>query len=144
MEKHKKVWSDSFARELDQLAQGTKDIKGTDTMFFIKKEATPKGCIVTYGRIVVNHHHQKEDPYRTRLTVGGDRIEHPWEKSCPTAGLTTSKLLFNSVLSTDDARFFCIDIWHFYLCTPLDRFEYMRLNMVIIPDRIKTQKETQY
>ena len=37
MENHKKVWSDSFARELDQLAQGTKDINGTDTIFSLKK-----------------------------------------------------------------------------------------------------------
>lgn len=64
-------------------------------------------------------------------------IEYPLDKSTPTAGLTTPKLLFNYVLSTYDAKFFCIDILHFYLCSPLERSEYMRLNMDIIPDRIK-------
>jgi hypothetical protein len=37
---------------------------------------------------------------RTRLTVGGDQIEYPGDKSTRTAGLTTEKILINSVIST--------------------------------------------
>ena len=99
----------------------------------------PKDRKVTYGRICVNYRPQKADPYRTRLTVGGDRIDYPWDKSCPTAGLQTSKILFNSVVSTKNAKFFGIDIAHFYLCTPLDRYEYMQLPIGIIPDEIIDQ-----
>ena len=36
-----------------------------------------------------------------------------------TADLTTSKILWNSVLSTQDAKYMCIDIKKFYLGTPL-------------------------
>lgn len=136
MDKYKEVWSASFARELYQLAQGNETIKGTDTIFFIPRSKVPPGRKVTYGRIVVDYRPQKDDPNRTRLTVGGDRLEYPWNKSTPTAGLTTSKLLFNSILSTAGAKFLGIDIRHFYLCTPLDRYEYMRLPLNIIPEEV--------
>jgi hypothetical protein len=42
----------------------------------------------------------KEEKERTILTVGGDQIEHPGDKSTRTAGLTTAKILINSVIST--------------------------------------------
>ena len=80
IEKHKKVWSDSFAKELHQLAQGNEKIKGTNTIYFIKSSTVPKDRTVMYGRICVNYRPKKEDPYRTRLTVGGDRLDYPWEK----------------------------------------------------------------
>ena len=92
---HKGVWTSSFARELLQLAQGNETIMGTETIGFIQRAQIPKGRKVTYGRIIVDYHPQKDDPYQTRLTVGGDRIDYPWDKSTPTAGLTTSKVLFN-------------------------------------------------
>jgi hypothetical protein len=40
----------------------------------------------------------KEEKGRTRLTVGGDQIEYPGDKSTRTAGLTTAKILINSVI----------------------------------------------
>ena len=54
----------------------------------------------------------------------------------PTDGLTTSKLLFNSVISTPLEKFLRIDIKYFYLCTPLNRYKYMHLPLTIIPDKI--------
>jgi hypothetical protein len=52
-----------------------------------------------------------------RLTVGGDQIEYPGNKSTRTAGLTTSKMLFNSTISTPGSKFLVIDIKNFYLNT---------------------------
>jgi hypothetical protein len=75
----------------------------------------------------------KEDKERTRLTVGGDQIEYPADKSTGTAGLTTAKNLINSVISTPNAKFLVIDINNFYLNTPLGRFEYMVINLVSLP-----------
>eukprot|EP00957_Ditylum_brightwellii_P027738 2096812-Ditylum_brightwellii.AAC.1 len=43
---HKKycnVWIKAFTKELDQLAQGKCGCKGTNTVFFIKKDEMPKG-----------------------------------------------------------------------------------------------------
>jgi len=42
-------------------------------------------------------------------------------------------MLWNSVISTDDARYLCLDIKKFYLGTPMDRFEYMKMPISIFP-----------
>jgi hypothetical protein len=146
--KYEKTWIQAFIKELDQLAQGKCGVKGTNTIFFIHKSKVPKGRKVTYGRIVVDYRPHKADPNRARLTVGGDRIEYPYDVSTPTADLITSKLLFNSVISTEGSRFLTADIKNFYLNTPMERFEYMRLRYDILPkeiiekyeiDKIKTE-----
>jgi hypothetical protein len=73
---------------------------------------------VTYGSFVVDIKDHKEEKERTRLTVGGDQIEYPGDKSTHTAGLTTATILINSVISTLGANFFVIDIKKIYLNTP--------------------------
>jgi hypothetical protein len=75
----------------------------------------------------------KEEKERTRLIVGGDQIEYPGDKSTRTAGFTTAKILINSVISTQGAKFLVIDINIFYLNTPLGRFEYMVINLASLP-----------
>jgi hypothetical protein len=67
---------------------------------------------------VVDIKDHKEEKDRTRLTVGGNQIEYPGDKSTRTTGLTTSKILINSVISTLGAKFLVIDIKNFYLNTP--------------------------
>ena len=79
------MWIKSFANELGRLAQGIRDVKGTNTIYFIPCNAVPPECTVTYGCIVVNYQPQKQEPNCTRLTVGGNRIEYPWEVVTPTA-----------------------------------------------------------
>ena len=56
-----------------------------------------------------------------------------WVSLTRTADLTTSKILWNSVISTPGARFAAADIKNFYLNTPLDRYEYMRMPLKLIP-----------
>ena len=43
---------------------------------FINKNSMPsdRWKDVTYGKIIVNYRPEKEDPYRVRLRVGGDRL----------------------------------------------------------------------
>jgi hypothetical protein len=77
---------------------------------------------------VVDIKNHKEEKERTRLTVRGDQIECPGDKSTRAAGLTKAKILINSVISTQGAKFLVIDINNFYLNTPLGRFEYMVIN----------------
>jgi hypothetical protein len=113
------IWTHSFANELGWLFQGICKHKGTDTCFFIKILNVPKGRTYTYGHIVCNYHPQKDEPHRTWLTVGGDCIDYPWNKSTPTANLTTAKLFFNSTISTPGALFYGIDLANFYLNTPM-------------------------
>ncbi len=76
-----------------------------------------------------------EDPNRTRLVAGGDRVHYLFDASTPTADLLTIKLLINNVISTPGARFFMMDIKNFYLCTLMTRYEYMRLKLSTFPVR---------
>ena len=41
--------------------------------------------------------------------------------------------MWNSVISTQNARNMCADVKNFYLCTPLERYEYMRMPINLIP-----------
>jgi hypothetical protein len=45
--------------------------------------------------------------------MGGDCIDYPWDKSTPTANLTTAKLIFNSTISTHGTSFYGIDLANF-------------------------------
>ena len=80
-----------------------------------------------HSRIVVDYCPQKQEPHCTWLTVGGNIINYLWEVATPTADISMAKLLFNSPISTPGAKLFGVDIKNFYLNTPLDHFEYMRL-----------------
>jgi hypothetical protein len=124
--KYKMQWMRSRANEVNRLYN-------TNTIHFIRWSNIPKGRKVTYGSFVVDIKDHKEEKERTRLTVGGDQIEYPGDKSTRTAGLTTAKILINSVISTQDAKFLVIDINNFYLNTPLGRFEYMVINLASLP-----------
>ena len=62
-----------------------------------------------------------------------------YSSSMKTADLTTTKLLWNSVLSTPGARYMCLDIKNFYLCAPLDRYEYMKMPLDTFPAHIVEQ-----
>jgi hypothetical protein len=42
----------------------------------------------------------------------------------------------NSIISTKGARCITLDIKDFYLCTPMTKFEYMRLKITDIPEEI--------
>ncbi|KAL7528763.1 hypothetical protein ACHAXR_002616 [Thalassiosira sp. AJA248-18] len=114
--------------ELGRLANGYEDTKGTNTFKFMSLDEIhniPGDRTVTYARIVVDYRPQKKDPNRVRITAGGNLIDYPGELTTRTADLTTSKILWNSTISTLGARYACADAKNFYLCTPLDRYEYM-------------------
>jgi hypothetical protein len=111
--KYKIKWMRSTANEINRLYN-------TNTLRFIRRSDIPKGRKVTYGSFVVDIKDQKDEKERTRLTVGRDQIEYPGDKSTRTAGLTTAKILINSVISTPSAKFIFIDIKKKYLNTPLE------------------------
>jgi hypothetical protein len=124
--RYKIKWMRSTANKINRLYN-------TNTIRFICRSNIPKGRKVTYGSFVVDIKEHREEKERTRLTIGGDQIEYPGDKSTRTAGLTTAKNLINSVISTLGAKFLVIDINNFYLNTPLGRFEYMVINLSSLP-----------
>ena len=76
---------------------------------------------ITHGWIVCVYRSEKKDPYRTRITMGGNLVNYPDDCGTPTADLLTVKLMFNSIISTPNAKFMTINIKDFYLMTPMDR-----------------------
>ena len=100
--------------------------EGTDTIRFIKVGDIPGGRKATYLRICSTDRPQKKKMRRVRFTVGGDRVEYPGKVSTKTASIATAKMLCNSIVSTPGAKFMTMDTKDFHLCTPMDRYEYMR------------------
>ena len=94
---------------------------------------------MTYGHLVSDIRLNKEETRRVRLTVGGDKLKYPHDVSTSTTDLTTVKCLINSVLSTENSKVLCADIKDFYLNTTMKRYEYMKLRLEIIPDKIIQQ-----
>jgi hypothetical protein len=135
--KTRDTWLRAAANEFGRLMTGLKrGINGTQTMRFIYKHQVPKGRKVTYARFCCDFRPQKDEPNRCRITVGGDRLDYPGEVATKTADMTTIKCLLNSVLSRSKARFMTGDVKNFYLNTPMERPEYMRIPIHLIPDEI--------
>jgi hypothetical protein len=134
------IWNKAAVNDFGRLAQGVGNrIEGSNTIFFIPRQAVPKGKIVTYRRFVVDIRPNKSEVHRVRLTVGGNLIQYPGDVSTRSADLTTSKCLWNRTISTDGAKYMCIDVKNFYLGTPMDTFEYMRIPTKLIPHEIIEQ-----
>jgi hypothetical protein len=70
------------------------------------------------------------------LTVGGDRLDYSGDVATSTANITTFKILFNRILSTEDATMMMMDIKNYYIGTPLPRFEYMKMLLSRSPEEI--------
>jgi hypothetical protein len=68
--------------------------------------------------------------------MGGNLINYPSDCGTPTADLLTIKLMFNSIILTPNAKFMTIDIKDFYLMTLMDRFEYLRMKLELLPQDI--------
>ena len=140
---HKEIWGTSFGNKVERLTQGmlnrVSPEEATDTLFFIKESKVPhdRSKDVTYQRIVCNYRDHKVEKPMTSLTVGGDRINYPFDCGTPTAYLLKIKPLLNSVISTPGAKFMTLDIKHFYLNTPMPRCKYFRMKLLeLFPDDV--------
>jgi len=65
--------------------------------------------------------------------MGGNRIVYPGNVSTPTVEMMTVKMHLNSVISLKGARYCTIDIKDFYLNTPMERPELMRMKITDLP-----------
>ena len=137
--KYREIWMHSSANEFGRLAQGVGGrIQGTNTIFFIHKYQVPVDRLgdVTYAKFVVELKPNKAEVHRTRLTVGGDKVHYPGDVGTPTADLILVKVHVNSVISTPGAQYMTLDVKNFYLNTPMLRFEYVKIKIDDIPDKI--------
>ncbi len=132
------IWQTAFGKDFGGMVQGNNKTgqHGTNSIFVMTHAEIlfiPADHTITYARVVVNFCPQKLDLHRIWITAGGNLINYPGELTTKTADLTTSKLMWNSVLSTKGAKFMCLDIKNFYLTAPLNRFEYMKMPLSLFP-----------
>jgi hypothetical protein len=98
----------------------------------------PENTVVTYVNPVCTEKLNDDAEtlkLRTRVTIGGDRIDYPYDKSAVTANMEALKLLINAMIS-ENANWSTIDISDFYLGTPLPHPEYIRIQRALIPPHV--------
>jgi hypothetical protein len=113
----------SYANELGHLCQGigsgptpnSQQVAGTNTFCLIDYNNIPlhKRKEICHTMVVCKVCPKKDDPDRTRITIGGNRICYPGNVGTNTALLELVKLLLNSILSRKGACFSTIDIKKF-------------------------------
>jgi hypothetical protein len=134
------TWDRAAANEFGRLAQGVGGrIEGSNNIYFSPRSAVPPNKTVIYGRFVVDVRPNKEEIHRVRLTIGGNLIRYDRYVSTRYVDLTTSKCLWNRVISTPGAKYMCLDVKNVYLGTPMDQFEYLRIPIKLIPLEIIIQ-----
>ena len=135
------TWRKALSNEFERLAKGVVGlVTATETIEFIHKhEEVPHNKKVTYANMVCDYCPLKSEPFRVRLTIGGNRLPYAHNASSPAATLLKTKLILNSTISDADkgARFFATDLKDFFLATPMDEPEYMRLHSKYFFDDIK-------
>ena len=69
----------------------------------------------------------KIEPHRVCLTVGGDKLDCPYDAGSPEASLLETKLILNSTISDarKGAHFFSADLKDHFLASPMEENEYM-------------------
>ena len=83
--------------------------------------------------MVCEYRPEKDDPNRTRITIAGGHILVPFDVSNPTGYLGLVKMMINSVLLLQNARFATFDIKNFYLDTPMEKPEYVWVKLEYMP-----------
>ena len=108
--------------------QGWKDVKGTNTLFAIHRHNVPTNKTAANMCMVADFRPQKPDPHWIRITVGGSKISVDYDIETPTADLSTAKILINSTLSTQGARWAGFDLMNMHLNTNLKDYENLRVH----------------
>jgi hypothetical protein len=131
-------WRAAEITELHRLLKRGSD--GTSTMTAIHQSELPpdrRGDVSYYNPVTREKQDESgQKTYRVRGTYGGDRCNYPYAASAATASMELVKMLLQSVVS-DGAKFMTIDIKDYYLNTPLQRPEFIRLRLNQLPDEIR-------
>ncbi len=97
---------------------------------------------MTYAKFVCELKPNKKEVHPTRLTIdGGNNVHYPGNVGMPTADLTLVKMHVNSVISTWGAGYMTLDAKTFYLNMPMVRYEYVRIKLDDIPEKIIVEYE---
>jgi hypothetical protein len=119
------TWMMAFGKDFGGTSQGDNKTGqvGTNAMFIMDPKDIPNipaDRTVTYANVLVDFRPQKEDTHCICIMGGGNLINYPGKLTMQMADITTSKLHWNSVLSTHKAKYMCLDIKNIYLSAPLN------------------------
>jgi hypothetical protein len=142
---YKTTWDTLYANELGRLCQGigsgkapsSKGVAVTNTFFCIDYHdiLLHKRKKICHTMVVCEVRPDKDEPNRTRITIGGNHICYPGNVGTNTALLELLKLLLNSVLSQKGARFSSIDLKNIYLDTPMLEPKYVCIKILDTPNK---------
>jgi hypothetical protein len=127
---HADYWANADGEEIERLFT-------TGTMKPILFHDIPADRIITYVNPVCVEK-QNDDgsmKFRTRLTIGGDRIAYPFDTTAVTAEMESLKILLNCMIS-EHANWSTMDLTDFYLGTDLPHPEYIRIPLRLIPANV--------
>jgi len=143
--RHSDKWYASLTNEWGRLCQGltktrkpTEQIVGNNTMFFIFPHQVPPGRKVTYAQFVCTMRPTKPEPWRIRMTVGGNLLDAYIDVRSPAVGLIDVKCHWNSVISDahKGARYCTADLKDFFLVSTMPVYQYMRIHRKYLTNEI--------
>ena len=103
-------------------------------MYFIPKEEVPfKIKKFTYPKLFCDILPSKAETHRTFITVRVNLLDYAGTLTTPSATITTSKFLFNIVVSTPAAKCVLANIKKSYLKNALPDPDYMKFHISKIP-----------
>ena len=110
----------------------------TGTMFFIKKEDVPDNIKVSYANYVCNIRPHRTETHHVRMTACGDRLDYPGGSRSTAVCMLDAELHINITISDahKGARYLGININNFYLITPMQYFQYIRVLPKMVPQEV--------
>ena len=132
----RKRWQNAGINEFGRLAQGYDGSEGLNVVTFIAKSDMPNGKRATYARYVVDYRPEKDEPWRLRITCGGDRLEYSGNTTTHSASMETIKCQLNNIISRPNSKAATCDISNMYLESFLPEAEYVRFHLSLIPEAI--------
>jgi hypothetical protein len=109
------IWQTAFGKDFGGMAPsnekpGQKGMTSIFIMIHLEIAKISKNQTISFAHVVVNSWPQKTDLHCIWITADGNLINYLGELLARTAKLTTSKLMWTSVLSTEGANYMCLDI----------------------------------
>ena len=130
----KLIWEKAHGEEIIRLIE-------SGTGRFIHRSEMPAGRKAAYYNPQLKIKVKPDGvQHRVRGTIGGDQVNYPGTTTAYTAHLESIRVMLNATVS-ENARIATADIKDFYLGTPLDRPEYMRISLKHIPLDVQLRYE---
>ena len=130
-------WIKAGINEFARLAHGHDKMEGMDVVSFIREQQVPNGKTVTHAQNVVDHCPEKDEPWRLRITCGGDKSSHSGETATHSATVETIKCQLNDIVSDHQAKAATGDISNMCWGSDLPEHKCVRFRADLIPSATK-------